>query len=922
MRPIRLTMSAFGSYAGTQTLDFTALGEKGLYLICGDTGAGKTTIFDAITYALYDQPSGEGDRSTKTLRSTYASPETKTSVSLTFLHHGQEYTILRSPAYMRPKLRGTGLVEEKPSAELHLPDGTVIADRSVDGRLQELLGLSREQFKQVSMIAQGEFRELLKADTARRTELFRDLFSTRNFSRLQDRLAQDAREQENLCRQHRTKIADQLQRVSCAPGFPEETALEQLHACALPDSEADRLIAAFIAHDTAAEESLTIRQGEITCEKEQIASQQAQALQRGKTLRQLSDAQTLLTESQQAAAAAREAVETAARRQSEADRLKAEAAALSALLPSYDQLEACEQSLRLAKTQASAADASAAALTSDLEKAESALAECRQRSSSLQGSEAEAERLAQVIADADRELSALNALESEHAALLDARRKLGLAASAHLRAISASTAAQAHYLRQSEAWYAQQAGHLAKERLLPGLPCPVCGSREHPSPATLPALAVDKAAVDAAEASRNAAVAEESRCKSRHDVAAADAEKREGDFLAHLLDILSATDEAAFAGLLDSRLQTLRRQKASAQESHRQAALGAKEFARLTRELPAQEAKLTALRQQHKEALEQAAALRNTLSALASQRETLLGQLLYPSRKAAQARLEELQRGCAEIEQAIRQAEQRLRDALEAQQTHQGSIDALTQTLANLPATDEAAINARAAQLAAESAEIAAQLKAIHIRLANNRSAQAEISAARSLLAKEEARAAWLSELARTANGRLEGKEKIMLEAYVQMAYFERILMHANRRMKAMSRGQYELVRRAEAVNLRSQSGLELNVRDYTNNTERSVRSLSGGEAFLASLSLALGMSDEIQQQEGGVELDVLFVDEGFGSLDEELLRIAIATLSSLSEDRRLVGVISHVAELRERIDRKIIVTKAADGSSRARMEV
>ena len=173
---------------------------------------------------------------------------------------------------------------------------------------------------------------------------------------------------------------------------------------------------------------------------------------------------------------------------------------------------------------------------------------------------------------------------------------------------------------------------------------------------------------------------------------------------------------------------------------------------------------------------------------------------------------------------------------------------------------------------------------------------------------------------ARTANGRLEGREKIMLESYVQMAYFERILLHANRRMKAMSRGQYELVR-ANAADKRSQSGLELNVRDYVNGTERPVASLSGGEAFLASLSLALGMSDEIQAQEGGIELDVLFVDEGFGSLDEELLRIAIGTLQSLSENRRLVGVISHVQELRERIGRKIIVRKGEDGASQARIE-
>ncbi len=177
--------------------------------------------------------------------------------------------------------------------------------------------------------------------------------------------------------------------------------------------------------------------------------------------------------------------------------------------------------------------------------------------------------------------------------------------------------------------------------------------------------------------------------------------------------------------------------------------------------------------------------------------------------------------------------------------------------------------------------------------------------------------------LSDTANGQLSGKEKITLETYVQTAFFDRILSRANLRLRAMTDGQYELKRRETAADLRSQSGLELDVIDYYNCTERSVKSLSGGESFKASLSLALGLSDEIQSSAGGVQLDTMFVDEGFGSLDDETLQLAMRALNSLSESNRLIGIISHVAELRRAIERKIVVEKLPGGGSRiGKMEV
>lgn len=927
MRPLTLTMSAFGSYAGVQELDFTRLGDNGLYLICGDTGAGKTTIFDAITYALYDAPSGGGEsradalRSTRMLRSMYAAPATPTYVILTFLHHGQAYTIRRSPAYMRPKQRGEGLVEEKPSAELTLPDGTVVADRSVNARLVSLLGLNREQFKQVSMIAQGEFRELLKADTDKRITLFRDLFSTANYSRLQERLAQDAAEQKRLCDEQRRMIRDALRTVDCAPESEQADQLAALQEDELPPTEADALLAAYIAQDEAAEATLQADFAAIDKDSAEAARQREQAMQHAQLARQLASAEALIQADAARLAGTAEALANARSQQPQAAQYAAEAAAIEAVMPDYDRLDACVSSGKVLAEKRLQEQVEVSALQGAIAAQEAEIARSKAEQSALTTCEAEAEHQKQSALDITRALGELDTLTKDHDALLSAQRTAQTHLAQWQQSIAATTAAQAEYQRLSAAWFSQQAGHLAKECLQLGLPCPVCGSTEHPRPAELPDEAVEKSAVEAAETSRDAAQAKENAAHRVYDVALADAQQRESAVAQKAAALLDADSLADVPSAAAARRQLLRLAQKEAQEQLAAAQRGAAQYEALRKALPVLEADLARKQGQLSELHAALAAQEATYASLQAQAAELSASLAYPDKPAAQARVMQLRRQAAEIEQAIAAADAAHRKAAEDAKTHQGQAEAYRAQLASLPVYDLAAIDGHITALEEARREKNTALRSLILRLGRNRHAQAQIAAARAILAKEDLRLSWLTELSRTANGRLEGREKIMLEAYVQMAYFERILLHANRRMKTMSRGQYELVRAAAADNKRSQSGLELNVRDYVNGTERSVASLSGGEAFLASLSLALGMSDEIQAQEGGIELDVLFVDEGFGSLDEELLRLAIGTLKSLSENRRLVGVISHVAELRERIDRKIIVTKSADGASKARIE-
>jgi len=928
MRPIRLTMSAFGSYAGTQTLDFSLFGSHGLYLICGDTGAGKTTIFDAISYALYDSPSGGGERKSeemrtaRSIRSTYAAPETQTSVTLVFLHHGREYTVRRTPAYLRPKLRGSGMVEEKPSVTLNLPDGSVLTDRAADTQLRELLTLDRAQFKQVAMIAQGEFLELLKADTDKRRELFRELFATQHFSTLQNRLAQDARDQEAACRQLRSRVSEQLRRVSCDEAAPGADQVDAVRSQSLPDAESMQLIEGYIEHDRKAATGLTDEMERIDAEKAQTAAQLEVARQRQATQLQITQAEKKLRECRQQAAAAEAAHAEWKARLPAAEESAREAAAISAQLPAYEQLEDTSRRLAQAQEHEASLQRRTAQLISQLSDSEAQLSADRQKHHALLPCEAEAERRRSAIQALSEESRAMADLEKLHTELTAARLRQQQTADQLRLSIAASSAAQLRYDRISEAWFAQQAGLIAV-RLQPGLPCPVCGSTEHPAPAALLDASADKAAMDAAEKARNQAVQAEGQRRAAYEVAAAAAERLHDDFLAEsTAHFPSWEDEDELLRRITERRAQLQQRQATLQAALLVSQKGLQEFRRLSDALPKLETEVAGLRTALTAAQAALSAATADSAALLERKALLASQLPFPEKKLAADRLSLLQRTAAQITAALEEASARLQQAKEDTRAAQGSLTALTESLKGLPEIDMAAVSSLSAALAEQSRTLTERMRTVEFRIAGNAEVLHEISAVSVRLRKEDAKCSWLTELAKTANGRLEGREKIMLEAYVQMAYFERILLYANRRLRAMSRGQYELVRCAEAGNLRSQTGLELNVRDYTNNTERSVRSLSGGEAFLASLSLALGMSDEIQQQHGGIELDALFIDEGFGTLDEELLRIAINTLSGLSEEKRIIGVISHVGELRERIERKIIVTKGADGSSRARIEL
>ena len=375
------------------------------------------------------------------------------------------------------------------------------------------------------------------------------------------------------------------------------------------------------------------------------------------------------------------------------------------------------------------------------------------------------------------------------------------------------------------------------------------------------------------------------------------------------LEQVPAAGEAE-AEQLKGQLQTLAGQMARLEEQ-------AARKIQLDRLLPDREKALSDGDGALAQAQSQLAALTAAARELTDQVAAMEEKLVYPDKMTLNREIQARRQRLEDLKSALTRAETAYNAGKEQLAAVRSAIEQLKEQLAETQETDVEGLTRRREELLRRRADLAARSKTVHARLTANAAAREGIAKKEQALSALDAQYAWMKALSDTANGTLSGKDKVMLETYIQAAYFDRILDRANLRLRKMSGGQYDLERRKNASDQRSQSGLELDIVDHINTTRRSVNTLSGGEAFLASLALALGLSDEVQMSTG-IHLDTLFVDEGFGSLDSEALNKAYLTLAGLTQGNRLVGVISHVAELKEKIDRQIVVKKDRTGQSRA----
>lgn len=886
MRPLTLILSAFGPYAGREELALSRLGQSGLYLITGDTGAGKTTIFDAITFALYGEASGD-QRQPSMLRSQYAASDTPTYVEMTFSYAGQIYRIRRSPEYDRPARRGGGMVRQRAEAELTCPDGRVITkNRDVDAAVQTLLGVDRHQFSQIAMIAQGDFLKLLLASTEERQEIFRKLFKTDAYRRLQDALRQEHSSLTAQC----AALQQSIRQYTDGILWDEAFAISQPQR---PLTETLQYLSRQLAQDQETADALSGRLAVLSRQLEETGALLTKAESRQKLQDELTSAQTRLTQTLQQLAPLTEAHARALARQPEIEDLLAQITRARLELPRYDALQALQtqiaEQLSLQKAQSSrladarrASDqltAAIAALQAELEPLLSAPLQLERLTTQLQQEEILAKRLQDMARLADRLAAAQD----------------------HYRAVRMQAAAlAARYQQMHQLYLDEQAGILA-ETLLPGKPCPVCGSPVHPAPARKAAEAPSSEELEALQQQSEAA--QWQLQQASEDAGALKAQ----------LDALSSAlpDPPPSLSELQDQLTSTRAllQQAQQQTSRK---------AELESELPQKHASLTKAQEALQQSQQQLAVCEAKLAAL--QQSAAEARLALPCASKADAvkALQVLSLRREALQNSLSSAARNLEDAQMQARQLQAQVQALESQLNAFPPIDRC----RQLQLRdaynSETASLQSRQLTCFSRIQTNQRVLQNLRSQAQLLEQAEESLTQVRALHNTVNGLLNGKEKIRLETYIQMAYFDRILTRANTRFMIMSGGQYELKRAAQAGSNRSQSGLELNVIDHYNGSERSVRTLSGGESFKASLSLALGLSDEIQSGAGGIRLDTMFVDEGFGSLDEDSLQQALSALESLSEGSRLVGIISHVSELKDRIDRQIVVKKDRTGGSHA----
>ncbi len=920
MRPLTLTISGFGPYAGTQELDFTKLGTGGLYLITGDTGAGKTTIFDAITFALFGEASGDG-REASMLRSKYARAEDPTQVELIFAYGGKTYTVRRSPEYERAKTRGTGTTKQTAAAELVYPDGRVVTKlREVNQAVREIIGVTREQFSQVAMISQGEFRKLLQADTTERQKIFRDIFGTGLYVTLQNQLKEKTSDVRAERERVTASIRQYVESIDCGEDSPWKFDVNRAKGGQLPTAEVMTLFEKIGQEDREVQEALTAELARVETQLETIAAELSQA-ERNRAARQ-SLAQMVVREA--AVAAAREqakqayaAVQATLPAQEELSRKITE---LELLLPSYEEL--AQRTAALARKETARKQA-------ECERQEAETAKMVQRldlealkceHKMLENAGAEKERLTANWQQLVEKRGKLQTLLTDLAELSKQKRELQKQQQAYVAAREAAVQLSRDYEAKNKAFLDEQAGILAGT-LVAGMPCPVCGSIEHPAPASLSVQAPTEADVKAAKAAQEAA-------QQKAEMASRRASQQNGI-------VLTATDaiQKCMAEMLPGVAF-----EAGAQEAQQKEAEVAHQINNAARQMKEAEKKelrkkkLDVLLPKKEEALalaeagiaaakEKMISIQTQIGEQQKQAEALRSALPFADRAVAQAEKAAWERQLTSLKTACIDAERALSERATELASVQAAIEQLETQLKHAAEVDMVALRDEKHVLSNKKTTISGRLMELHTRIANNDSAKRRISQKAAEASGLDARFAWMKALSETANGNLSGKEKIMLETYIQTTYFDRILERANLRLRKMSGGQYDLKRRRTASNMRGQSGLELDIIDHINATERSVNTLSGGEAFLASLALALGLSDEVQMSTG-IRLDTLFVDEGFGSLDSETLNKAYRTLAGLTEGNRLVGIISHVSELKEKIDRQIVVTKDRMGGSRAEIRV
>lgn len=978
MKPIRLEMHAFGPYGGCEVVDFTKLPSSGLFLVAGNTGAGKTTIFDAICYALYGEASGEY-RQVESVRSDYAAKDAECKVVFEFAHQGKTYKITRQPRQMRQSKKADkdGRYSYIPVAAKVLLEREGQTPLEKEGEVrravqEDILKLSKGQFMQICMIAQGEFQKLLNASTREREEILRKIFNTHVYERFTNVLW-------DKCKQAGSGVSDIKKQLGTHAGLLRGA-----------ENEAGQMLQDFQGEAIDKKDGLScLRVPELTGLMEQIAQEDAaqlrtlegqlqqdeqlagqlQALQR--QLEQIRALQQQLASKERAievAAAAKEAKEAAARQAAEAygelGKLQAAVKELQDNEPKYAMAGELQQRLHQKQAAQRQAAHQQAEAEKQLQAAEQKVVDAKAQIAGLEGRLSGQRQAAEALVKLEQVLRLGHGL-IKAAQVEAAYKNLVTAQQMLLTAKEAAGKAGKEYQAAEDAVLLNRAGILAQQ-LQQGEPCPVCGSLEHPQPASLQDCRYSdndvkrlRLAKEQAEKAKLSAGERAVQVRTQWTGLLQELGKGLAEFEAAACELAGLPQFAAVFQPVRfpaaQELAVMPEQQGAYQAAAALLAAAMKAGQELTQLCEAQTRLVQELEQaaaevaRQKQLQEQAEKAVNTLQAALKQqaqlcndlaRETAIVQteiqslpvLAYPDAKTAIRARQQLQ-------QQIEAVQAQYQGAQQALQAEAGKLSSLTgeqnQLQEQLAAAQRALPQAQdLSELQVEAAELKEQQRLhqeakeqLKHRMENNRQAMSAISRLAKEGGAQQQRADRLEHLYRTINGSVSGKEKFSFENYVQAAGFDRIVEAANRRLDIISEHRYRLLRHEIASEdnkatgrlkdkQNSYTGLDLDVLDVTTNRRRAVSSLSGGESFKASLALALGLSDTITNNAGGISIDTLFIDEGFGTLDEASLNETMAMLHTLTDSNKLVGIISHNNELKRSIDQKIIVTKGEKGSS------
>lgn len=924
MKPLKLTMSAFGSYAGKNVIDFTGQ-QQGIFLITGDTGAGKTTIFDAITYALYNQTSG-GERNGNMMRSQYAQQETETYVELEFLYRGQTYRVRRNPDYKITKTLKNGKIREQKvphSVELTLPDGTVFPEKknATDAKIIEILGLTADQFSQIVMIAQGDFLKLLYTKSDERKMIFSKLFRTDIYWKIQENLRRKSMEMDERIQENDHAFEQEKSRIILLPES-EELPLDELVE-RLRERLKDALKEQNLRRANVEELNKKITKYEeinklfVSLEKirqtgKELEARQAESKERRQQIENALKADKVLVAEQQNLRQQQEVEQSA-----------------QAIAKMTETLANNQEMFETLKTQQQEAEAKQKREAADIQKKMLALEQSFPSYEALQNARSEEQQAKKVWEDLGKTseesfhkkkagIAALKEQQKQQEQVVEQTKK-----NWEQTSLSASESAK-HYEHMYEAFLKEQAGILA-ENLSAGCPCPVCGSTVHPDPAKLSDHAVTELEVEQAKKTR--AAAEEKRDMA---YAAFEAEKTEKQKLAQAVEkeeadfVLAQTIAKQQRKEAEQNYVSLQKIAEQIREKlvYPSLAEAKKQYAAMQKALEAAEQEIERKRQKVSELAE----AMNTLKGqkLAEEENQKTAKKLAAKTEKEYAKLLEKSGFVSEETYHLAILPERSRSKLEREEKEyesqclrqQSEQKLLEKQVSGKTYTDTTELNE---QLKAEKQALKEAEKTymeLHTAYENDRSVLQNCAVYLEKGKKLESEDQVIKSLSKTANGRLSGSAKIDFETYIQRQYFKQIIHEANKRLLTMSNHQFILKLKEEAnTGRKTNEGLDLSVYSLVTDSERDVKTLSGGESFLAALAMALGLSDIVERSAGAIHPDMMFIDEGFGSLDAQSRQQAIEVLAELAGDSRMVGIISHVTELKEQIDRKLVVSRTDKGS-------